>query len=168
MSVEVVNETDFGAIDEAEFVALAYFLYDQMNIDHLADLSIVFHDEDSMAKLHKDWMGLDGPTDVMSFPIDEIKPGCMPRRPDTELDLCLGDIVICPTVAAKQATASKHTAQEEMLLLATHGFLHLLGYDHIEEAEKKEMFDLQRKLLLKFIANRGNVVVETLEIKGLP
>ena len=67
----------------------------------------------------------------------------------------LGDIVLCPQVAAKQALAAGHSAVEEMLLLTVHGILHLLGYDHAEPEEKKEMFDLQRRLLLTFLAERG-------------
>ena len=92
------------------------------------------------------------PTDVMSFPMDELRPGSAdsPTPAGT-----LGDIVLCPQVAAKQALAAGHSAVEEMLLLTVHGILHLLGYDHAEPEEKKEMFDLQRRLLLTFLAERG-------------
>ena len=67
----------------------------------------------------------------------------------------LGDIVLCPSVAEKQAATAGHATEEELLLLTTHGILHLLGYDHAEPEEEKEMFELQRQLLLTFLATRG-------------
>jgi probable rRNA maturation factor len=83
--------------------------------------------------------------------MDELRPGT-PDNP-TPPGL-LGDIVVCPSVAARQAAAAGHSAEEEMLLLTTHGILHLLGYDHVEPEEEKEMFALQRHLLLTFLARR--------------
>jgi probable rRNA maturation factor len=175
MSIEVINETDFQPLLESEFVDLAFYIYEQMKIDRLADLTIVFQNEEEIAKLHVEWMGLEGPTDVMSFPIDELRPGAIPNRiptiddeDDIPLDLCLGDIVICPTVAAKQAQSARHSTHEEMLLLATHGMLHLMGYDHADPDEKKVMFDLQRRLLLGYIANRDHSLIEDVQIEGLP
>ena len=97
------------------------------------------------------WLGLEGPTDVMSFPMDELRPGT--AEDPTEAGI-LGDIVLCPQVAEKQASAAGHSTTEEMLLLTVHGILHLLGYDHAEEEEKKVMFGLQRKLLLTFLAEK--------------
>ncbi len=93
-----------------------------------------------------------GPTDVMSFPMDELRPGREDREPQAGL---LGDIVLCPSVAERQARDAGHATEEELLLLTTHGILHLLGYDHAEPEEEKEMFELQRKLLLTFLATRG-------------
>ena len=98
------------------------------------------------------WMDLPGPTDVMSFPMDELRPGRDEQDPDEGV---LGDIVLCPSVAAKQAHDAGHATEEELLLLTTHGILHLLGYDHAEPDEETEMFELQRQLLLTFLAGRG-------------
>ena len=123
-----------------------------MHVNPLAELNILFIDSEPMAELHVRWLDLPGPTDVMSFPMDELRPGDEENPAPAGT---LGDIVICPQVAAKQAIAAGHSAVEEMLLLATHGILHLLGYDHAEPEEKKEMFDLQRTLLLTFLASRG-------------
>ena len=105
-----------------------------------------------MEQLHVQWMDEPGPTDVLSFPMDELRPGN-----DTEdaVPGLLGDVVLCPQVAVRQALAAGHSTQEELLLLTTHGILHLLGYDHAEPDEEKEMFDLQRKLLLTFLSTRG-------------
>ena len=151
MSTEVNNETGVD-IDAAEFAALADHVLRVMHVNPRAELSILFIDPEPMAELHERWLDLPGPTDVMSFPMDELRPG----TPDHETPAgTLGDIVICPQVAAKQALQAGHSAVEEMLLLTTHGILHLLGYDHAEPQEKEEMFALQRTLLLTFLAQRG-------------
>ena len=151
MSTEVNNETGV-AIDAAEFAALADHVLRVMHVNPRAELSILFIDPEPMAELHMRWLQLPGPTDVMSFPMDELRPG----TPDHETPAgTLGDIVVCPQVAAKQALQAGHSAVEEMLLLTTHGILHLLGYDHAEPQEKEEMFALQRTLLLTFLAQRG-------------
>ena len=150
MSTEVNNETGV-AIDAAEFAALADHVLRVMHVNPRAELSILFIDPEPMAELHERWLDLPGPTDVMSFPMDELRPG----TPDHETPAgTLGDIVVCPQVAAKQALQAGHSAVEEMLLLTTHGILHLLGYDHAEPKEKQEMFELQRTLLLTFLAER--------------
>ncbi|ARD41830.1 rRNA maturation RNase YbeY [Actinomyces gaoshouyii] len=151
MTTEINNETEV-AIDGAEFAALADHVLTAMHVNPLAELNILFIDPGPMEELHVRWLDLPGPTDVMSFPMDELRPG---DEDDPAPAGTLGDIVICPQVAAKQAIAAGHSAVEEMLLLATHGILHLLGYDHAEPEEKKEMFDLQRTLLLTFLASRG-------------
>ena len=151
MSTEVNNATGV-AIDAAEFAALADHVLRVMHVNPRAELSILFIDPEPMAELHERWLDLPGPTDVMSFPMDELRPG----TPDHETPAgTLGDIVVCPQVAAKQALQAGHSAVEEMLLLTTHGILHLLGYDHAEPQEKEEMFALQRTLLLTFLAQRG-------------
>ncbi|MBN9376297.1 MAG: rRNA maturation RNase YbeY, partial [Cellulomonas sp.] len=92
-----------------------------------------------------------GPTDVLSFPMDELRPGTDGEPSPPGL---LGDVVLCPEVAAQQARAAGHSTVEELLLLTVHGILHLLGYDHAEPDEEKEMFALQRTLLLTFLAAR--------------
>lgn len=148
MSIEVRNETE-TPIDEHEFVRLGAFVLQAMYVSPGADVSLRFVDEAAMEALHVRWLDLPGPTDVMSFPMDELVPGT-PSQPTPEG--ILGDIVICPSVAAAQAQAAGHTAAEEMLLLFVHGMLHLLGYDHAEVEEEKEMFALQRHLLLTFLA----------------
>lgn len=148
--IDVNNETD-ADIDEIEFAELASFVLSQLHIAEGAELAILFVDEKAMEHLHIEWMDEPGPTDVLSFPMDELRPGT-PERP-TPPGL-LGDIVVCPSVAARQAAKAGHSAEEEMLLLTTHGILHLLGYDHAEPEEEKEMFDLQRQLLLTFLAQR--------------
>ncbi|WP_338537933.1 rRNA maturation RNase YbeY [Janibacter terrae] len=151
MSVDILNETDH-TVDETEFVDLSRYVLEQMRVHPQAELCIRFVDEPTMTVLHEQWMDLAGPTDVMSFPMDELRPG---REGESPLEGVLGDIVLCPSVAEAQAVAAGHATIEEMLLLTTHGILHLLGYDHAEPDEEKEMFELQRQLLLTFLATRG-------------
>lgn len=150
MSIEVNNESGHE-VDEAEFAALARFVLDQMHVHPQTDLSILFVDTDVMTDLHVKWMDEPGPTDVLSFPMDELRPG---RADEPTPAGLLGDVVLCPEVAVEQARTAGHSTAEEMLLLTTHGILHLLGYDHAEPEEEKEMFALQRHLLLTFLAGR--------------
>ncbi|MGL5929357.1 MAG: rRNA maturation RNase YbeY [Dermatophilaceae bacterium] len=151
MSIDVLNETGHE-LDELELVACARYVLEQMRVHPRADLSLRLVEEAAMETLHVRWMNLPGPTDVMSFPMDELRPG----REDTEPEEgVLGDIVLCPSVAAKQAREAGHATEEELLLLTTHGILHLLGYDHATPEEETEMFELQRQLLLTFLATRG-------------
>lgn len=150
MTVEVNNESGFE-LSEVEFAELARHVIDAMHLDPLTELSIVMVDTKVMSDLHVQWMDEEGPTDVLSFPMDELRPGSPHEITPAGL---LGDVVLCPEVAVQQAAVAGHSAVEEMLLLTTHGILHLLGYDHAEPDEEKEMFALQRKLLLTFLATR--------------
>ncbi|MCV2393928.1 rRNA maturation RNase YbeY [Actinotalea sp. M2MS4P-6] len=150
MSIEVNNESGHP-VDEAEFAALGRHVLDAMRVHPQAELSILLVDEDVMSELHERWMDEPGPTDVLSFPMDELRPGDDGQVSAAGL---LGDVVLCPAVAARQAVAAGHSTAEELLLLTTHGILHLLGYDHAEPEEEKEMFALQRRLLLTFLAGR--------------
>ena len=150
MTIEVNNESGFE-VDEAEFAALARYVLDAMHLHPQTELSILMVGTDVMTELHVQWMDEPGPTDVLSFPMDELRPG---REGDVTPAGLLGDVVLCPEVAAQQAKVAGHSTIEEMLLLTTHGILHLLGYDHAEPEEEKEMFALQRKLLLTFLAGR--------------
>jgi len=151
MSIDVLNESEL-ALDEMELVACARYVMGEMKVHPQADLCVKLVDESVMEVLHRQWMDLPGPTDVMSFPMDELRPGRDGQEPS---DGVLGDIVLCPSVAARQAIEAGHATEEELLLLLTHGILHLLGYDHAEPEAKREMFELQRTLLLTFLAGRG-------------
>lgn len=163
MSVEVSNETVWD-IDPKVFSDLGIWVLDQMKVSTQSDLAIMFVDPEPIAELHERWMNLDGPTDVMSFPMDELRPG----DGRTTVEGVLGDIVICPWVASQQAAAAGHSAMEEMLLLTIHGILHLLGYDHVTPEQERQMFGLQRQLLLTFFAVRqGSIEMATLPA-GVP
>lgn len=146
MSIEVNNESVIE-VDESALQRLAIYALDQLHVHPDADLSIVLVDEAAMEQLHVQWMDEPGPTDVLSFPMDELRPGTEDAISPAGL---LGDVVLCPQVAIAQAEAAGHSPLDEMLMLTTHGILHLLGFDHAEPAEEKEMFGLQRDILVGF------------------
>jgi probable rRNA maturation factor len=146
MSIEINNESAIE-VDEAAIQRLAVYALDAMHVHPDAEIAIVLVDEGAMEQLHVQWMDEPGPTDVLSFPMDELRPGTddAPTPPGL-----LGDIVLCPQVAEAQARTAGHQLIDELLLLTTHGILHLLGFDHAEPAEEKEMFGVQRDILVGF------------------
>ncbi|OKL47478.1 rRNA maturation RNase YbeY [Boudabousia liubingyangii] len=150
MSIEVLNESSVE-VELEEFVDCAEYVFKRMHLSDAVELAVSFVDPEPMEKLHLQWLDLPGPTDVMSFPMDELRPG---TQTSPVAEGTLGDIVICPQVAAEQALAAGHAQIEEMLLLEVHGILHLLGYDHAEPEDEKVMFGLQRRLLLEYLASR--------------
>lgn len=146
MSIEVNNESGVS-VDESLIVSVARFALDAMRVNPAAELSIIAVTQEVMSELHERWMDEPGPTDVMSFPMDELAEES--RRPDAP-DMgpaLLGDIVLCPEFAKAQARTAGHTLADELHLLTVHGVLHLLGYDHAEPEEEREMFGLQTTLL---------------------
>lgn len=143
MSIEINNETD-ADVDEALLADLARFVLGRLRIHPSADLAVLLVDTEAMSDLHERWMDEPGPTDVLSFPMDELRPPAEGEEPEPGL---LGDIVLCPEVAEQQARGAGHSTEAELHLLTTHGILHLLGYDHAEPDEEKEMFGLQESLL---------------------
>ena len=146
MSVEVTNES--GVDLELEWVSdLIEFACGRLRVSPEADVAVIFVDETAMEQLHIQWMMEPGPTDVLSFPMDELRPG---RVGEPAVTGILGDIVVCPTVAEKQAAEAGHSAVDEMKLLTVHGLLHLLGFDHADEDDEKEMFGLQNNILADF------------------
>lgn len=146
MSVEINNESGI-AVEEERLQRLAAFVLESMHVHPDAELGVVMSDEAAIEQLHVQWMDEPGPTDVLSFPMDELRPGRAEAQTPAGL---LGDIVICPQVAQVQAEAAGHDLMQEMSVLLTHGMLHLLGFDHATPEEEAEMFGLQRDLLLSF------------------
>lgn len=143
MSIDVNNESGVES-DTVGLVALAGFTLDRMRIHPQSELSILLVDEDTMSSYHEKWMGDPGPTDVLSFPMDELRP---PGDDDEPPEGLLGDVVLCPAVAARQATEHGRTADAEAEYLLVHGILHLLGFDHATDAERTEMFGLKETIL---------------------
>jgi probable rRNA maturation factor len=165
MSIDVNNESGV-AVDEHGLAELSRFVLDAMGIDPLGELSVVLLDSDTMAGMHQQWMGLPGPTDVMAFPMDaedyaagETGRGAgRPGRVGAEYGdspALLGDVVLCPEVASEQAAQAGHSPEAELHLLCTHGILHLLGYDHGDADEEREMFELQAKLTQAWAEHSG-------------
>jgi probable rRNA maturation factor len=143
VSIEVLNESG-DDVDVTELSRLSRFVMDRMRVHPLAELCIKVVDEPTIAELNEQWMDKTGPTDVLAFPMDELRPGLVNEEPEEGV---LGDLVLCPTVADRQAKDAGHSTQDEVDLLTVHGILHLLGYDHAEPEEHQEMFGLQARLL---------------------
>lgn len=144
--IEINNESAID-VDEAVLQRLTDFHLAQLHVSPDAEVAIVLVDEGAMEALHVQWMDEPGPTDVLSFPMDELRPGSEDHPTAPGL---LGDIVLCPQVAETQAHAAGHPLLDELILLTTHGLLHLLGFDHAEPEEEREMFGLQKELIQGF------------------
>lgn len=148
MTIEINNESGMD-VDENVLLRLMEYNLGELHVSADADVAIVLVDEGAMESLHVQWMDEPGPTDVLSFPMDELRPGTEDAPTPAGL---LGDIVLCPQVAETQAVAAHHSTQDELILLTTHGLLHLLGFDHAEPDEEREMFGLQKELIAGFQA----------------
>ncbi len=144
MSIDIVDESSESWVDPHRIDSLITFVLDRLRLDPDCTVSVACVDEDRMAQLHQQWMDEPGPTDVMSFPMDEMRPGPVDGPAPKGI---LGDIVLCPAFAERQAVGAGHAREDEMDLLVTHGMLHLVGFDHAEPEEHRVMFDLQGELL---------------------
>lgn len=156
MSIEVANESGI-AVDESLIVSVARFALDAMGVSPAVELAVTAVTIEAMSELHERWLDEPGPTDVMAFPMDELADEA--RRPDAP-DIgpaLLGDVVLCPAFARDQARKAGHGLADELHLLTVHGVLHLLGYDHGEPDQEREMFALQDTLLADWRAARDRV-----------
>jgi probable rRNA maturation factor len=138
MRIDIDNDSGRD-IDEASIKSVADFVMNQMGLHPDCELAIRLVDVDEMSDLHMQWMDESGPTDVLSFPMDELSPNSAPEGPGM-----LGDVVLCPDYAEQNG---KQSLEKELLLLTVHGVLHLMGFDHRQSDEEKIMFKLQQDLL---------------------
>jgi probable rRNA maturation factor len=138
MTIEVTN-TSGQLVPTTEMVSLMTHAMKALDLNPECDLNVSFVEDDYMTELHIKWMDEPGTTDVLSFPMD------MPEAPGEVVTL--GDIVISPVVAAAQALTQGHSTEHEIYILATHGLLHIIGYDHADKADEKIMFELQEKIV---------------------
>ncbi len=143
MTIEVLNESGVE-LDVHRLAELSRFVLDRMRVHPMAELVIKAVDEATIAQLNQQWMEKEGPTDVLAFPMDELRPGEVGEEPEEGV---LGDLVLAPTVAERQGAEAGHGTLAEIELLTVHGILHLLGYDHAEPEEHRVMFGLQDELL---------------------
>lgn len=152
MNVDVLDES--GAdVDVVALTRLCRFVMRRMRLHPATELTVRLVDLDTMTTLNEKWMDATGPTDVLSFPMDELTPGrggADPGDDDEEPSGYLGDIALCPQVAEQQAPAAGHSRDDEINLLTVHGILHLLGFDHASPEEHREMFGIQGRLLLEW------------------
>ena len=138
MKIELINDSAYKC-DENGIKSLADFTLGKLGIHPDSELSIRLVNENEITQLHIKWMDLPGATDVLSFPMDEMKPNSASNGPGV-----IGDIVLCPAFAEKNG---KQSLADELQLLTVHGVLHLLVYDHEELEEEKHMFGLQEEYL---------------------
>jgi len=141
MTIEVTNSSG-QLVPGTEVSSLLTFAMRELKLNPECDLNVGFIDDKYMSELHIKWMDEPGSTDVLSFPMD------MPEH-EGEV-VTLGDIMISPTFAAAQALTAGHCAEHEIYILATHGLLHIIGYDHAEPSEEKIMFALQEQIVEKW------------------
>jgi probable rRNA maturation factor len=151
MNVDVLDESGAG-VDVVALSRLCRFVMRRMRLHPATELTVRLVDIPTITTLNEKWMDKEGPTDVLSFPMDELSTG---RGHDADDDVeappgYLGDIALCPQVAAEQAPAAGHSTDDEINLLTVHGILHLLGYDHASPEEHREMFGIQGRLLLEW------------------
>jgi probable rRNA maturation factor len=139
MAIDIQNRSGVD-FPEEELISLLAFGISELDLNPECDLNVLLVDEDEMTGLHLKWMDEPGPTDVLSFPMDEIQPG------SNEVGI-LGDIVLCPTIAKAQALDAGHDFERELSILSVHGLLHIVGYDHATNQDEKEMFTLQESIV---------------------
>ncbi|TXJ07656.1 MAG: rRNA maturation RNase YbeY [Aeromicrobium sp.] len=144
MSVDVLNESDVD-VDIVELTALCRFVMKRMRLHPETEMSLRLVDIPTITELNEKWMGKEGPTDVLSFPMDELLPG---KDGEDLPEGYLGDIALSPEIADQQAPGLGRTRDDEIRLLTVHGILHLLGYDHAEPEEHEVMFGIQGRLLV--------------------
>lgn len=145
--ISVVNESEVDASLE-RLHRLAAFLMSDCGLDPACELSILLVDEPRMEELHIDWMKEPGATDVLSFPMDEL---VIPEAGEPAPLGMIGDIVLCPAFAARQAPENGRTSENELAFLVVHGTLHCLGFDHGDDEEQAEMWALQDDLLARWL-----------------
>lgn len=148
--IDLNNESGVE-VDELALVELAAFALRALRIHPQSDLSILLVDPETMTVYHEKFMSLPGPTDVMSFPMDELRA----PEPDADPPLgLLGDIVLCPQIITEQAPDNGRRPDEEAQYLLIHGLLHLLGHDHADDEEKSVMFGLNDRLIADWESDR--------------
>jgi len=161
MSVFASDEQSTVAVDLPRWLRLARLVLAEERAPADAEVSLIFVDEEAITDLNGRFLGGDGPTDVLAFPIDDdhVPSGRQPdvggRGPGTSAEpvdppIVLGDVVVCPTVALRQAPDHAGTVDAELALLVVHGVLHLLNYDHADERDAAVMQRRERELLERF------------------
>lgn len=142
MTIEIINRSGI-AYSDGDLMSLLKFGMAELGLNPECDLDVLLVDEEEMTQLHVKWMDEPGPTDVLTFPMDEL-------RPNTQEAGILGDIVLCPRVAMDQAESASHSLEHEMSILGVHGLLHIVGYDHSNKEDEKEMFELQESIVSRW------------------
>lgn len=156
MTVDMQDETKTLKEDQEQWVIrLIDHAADVLELDGKFDCSVTFVDNARIQEINREYRGIDRPTDVISFALEEMAEGEVPIIPEEGEPRVLGDIIVSLDKTAEQAEAYGHSFDRELGFLVVHGLLHLLGYDHATQAQEKEMFGLQEKILSSYGLSRG-------------
>lgn len=148
MSVFLADEqTEQVGLDELR--ALAESVLRHEGYPEQAEVTILLVSEPEMASYNQKFLDRDGPTDVLAFPLEELRPGRVPDHDRRGPPLMLGDVIVAPSYVRRQAAELGVTFEDEIALMVTHGILHLLGYDHVEDDDAEQMESKERELLAK-------------------
>ena len=147
MAVFVADEQSDVAVDTDRLQRLTAYVLTDQKVPPTMEVSVLCVDRDAITALNTTHMGKDGPTDVLAFPLDA------PGEATADQESILGDVVLCPAVAAAQAPENGKSPEQEIEMLVVHGILHLLGHDHAEPDERDVMFSLTDRLLADFGAS---------------
>jgi probable rRNA maturation factor len=142
MAIDILNRSGMVCPEE-DLHSLLAFSIAELGLNNQCELNLLLVDEAEMTDLHVKWMDEPGPTDVLSFPMDEV-------RPQWKEAAILGDIVVSPSIAQSQALSAGHSFLHELAILSVHGLLHILGFDHAQKNEELEMFALQESLVARW------------------
>ena len=119
-------------------------------ISRETEVSVTFMSDDDLQKVNAEYRGIDAPTDVISFALEEMSEGEVAIIAEEGMPTVLGDILISVDTARRQAKEYEHDLNREIGFLALHGFLHLLGYDHLNKIDETKMFGRQKEILESF------------------
>lgn len=151
MRIEFLDDRDDPSLspvaDIPDLQRLAEETLAAEGFDDNVEVVITLIDEAPMALLNTTHLGKPGPTDVLSFPLENLTPGAIPENAPGGPPRNIGDVFICPAVVADNATAAAVSFRDEMALMVVHGLLHLLGYDHVVDSEAEQMEQRERDLL---------------------
>lgn len=148
MSVELVDDQD-DPLPTGPLLDLAEIVLEREGYPSGTEVAISLIDQVRMTELNTAHMGADGATDVLSFPIEDLEPGVVPDHPGDGPPLAIGDVLICPAVVRSRAEAAGVPFEDEMALMVVHGLLHLMGYDHVDDADAEQMEARERAYLAK-------------------
>jgi probable rRNA maturation factor len=144
MQISITSHREPELLDLAAFERLARYVLEREDVPEMAELSLAIVDLEEMTSLNERYRGIEGPTDVLSFGCDD------PCAVEGDEPITLGDVVVAPEVAVRQAEEYGHTVEEELNLLLVHGILHLLGYEHESDDDAAVMQERERALLLSY------------------
>ena len=154
LSIDFIDETNFVVEKETELIEqLLQFAAKEEQISEECELSVTFVNDEAIREINKQYRGKDRATDVISFALEEMGEDEI-EIIGADMPRVLGDIIISVDTAKAQAEEYGHSTNRELGFLALHGFLHLLGYDHMTEEDEKIMFTKQRDILEKYGLSR--------------